>query len=533
MVLTLRTGPPSQQDKWALSSNTWFCGATILLSSITTSILDSSNFFKQGSFPIDPCNNTFHLEESLPVPETQLNYLKEHVAQLSSELMATGNQVMMDEESKWTHIREMEVVDYKNQIWQELEPEFKEWQDELLSGLMGQEVDATLCMLLVWLEAEGPCLKDEALQACQAVALSDDFKEVETEWHQWKDDKLAKAKTEALHSLSLDYMLVHCGDNAAVLIAEKHEIAKGYVSENYQQWVSQALEECWPSVEAEAQKWTRDQYLNLELTWIWPEVGAEAVAVFPQGITPPNRKVQIVQWHTKTSRHSKCARLESTGPSAARHMGKQGQLVLVCPSPRKRGGTGRGRDQWRGGAFPSFPFHATPQDRISLPSRAPFLHEQGGVTTGEGAVYPRVPLLRERGSAAMGKEAGDGEREVVACPCAPRFHANGAAQSWGEVMGKGGRRPLLREWVGMATGKEEAGCNREKGGMCLHAPPFHVNGWRSQGESGGRGEGAGVPCSPPSLASGATCPHVPPFHANLGAWTGGKGWGGGNGKRWR
>ncbi|KAI9434413.1 hypothetical protein H4582DRAFT_2060151 [Lactarius indigo] len=424
MVLTLGTGPPSQQDKWALSSNTWFCGATILLSSITTSILDSSNFFKQGSFPIDPCNNTFHLEESLPVPETQLNYLKEHVAQLSSELMATGNQVMMDEESKWTHIREMEVVDYKNQIWQELEPEFKEWQDELLSGLMGQEVDATLCMLLVWLEAEGPST----------------LKEVETEWHQWKDDKLAKAKTEALCSLSLDYMLVHCGDNVAVLIAEKHEFAKGY-------WVSQALEECWPSVEAEAQKWTRDQYLNLELTWIWPEVGAEAVAVFPQGITPPNRKVQIVQWHTKQA-----------GTVNAPAWSPQALLL---------------RD-------------------TCLPSRAPFPHEQGGVTTGEGAVYPCVPLLRARGSAAMGKEQVMGEREVVACPCAPRFHANGAAQSWGEVMGKGGAMaPLARMgWHG----------HRERGGRVQQGEGGHVPScaplpceWVAQarGKVGGWGRGAG------------------------------------------
>ncbi|KAI9433450.1 hypothetical protein H4582DRAFT_2082091 [Lactarius indigo] len=309
-ALTLGIGPPNQQDECALSSNSWLHGVTILLSSVITGILDSTSFFKQSTFSLDPCDDTYHFDETMPVPEIQLGLIKELVAQLSSELTATGNRVM-DEEAKWTHIRQMEVIEYKNQIRTELELEFEEWRDELLTSLVGCEVDDALWMLLARLEVDSDRLKDQAVWTCQALAVMtelqewwkaeydatataaereafldsvrDDYrhivmKEAETKWHLWKDSELAKAKAEALHSLSLDYVLEKCGDDAAALVAEKREFAKGYVAAQYQTWVGQALEEHWPSVEAEAQKWMRDQYLNLELTRIWPEVGAEAKA---------------------------------------------------------------------------------------------------------------------------------------------------------------------------------------------------------------------------------------------------------------
>ncbi|KAI9429558.1 hypothetical protein H4582DRAFT_2065095 [Lactarius indigo] len=282
----------------------------ILLSSVITRILDSTSFFKQSTFSLDPCDDTYHFNEVMPVPEIQLGLIKELVAQFSSELTATGNQVM-DEEAKWTHIRQIEVIEYKNQIRTELELEFEEWRDELLTSLVGCEVDDALRMLLARLEVDGDRLKDQAVRTRQALAVMtelqerwkaeydataaaaereafldsvrDDYrhiamKEAETEWRLWKDLELAKAKAEALRSLSLDYVLEKCGDDAAALVAEKREFTKGYIAAQYQTWVGQALEEHWPSVEAEAQKWTRDQYLNLELAHIWPEVGGEAKA---------------------------------------------------------------------------------------------------------------------------------------------------------------------------------------------------------------------------------------------------------------
>ncbi|KAI9430885.1 hypothetical protein H4582DRAFT_2085954 [Lactarius indigo] len=311
VALTLGISPPNQQDEHALSSNAWFWGTTILLSSMITGILDSTSFFKQSMFVLEPCDNNFHLDDAMPVPEMQLNLIKELVAQLSSELTATDNRVM-DEEVKWTHIHQMEVIEYKNHIHTKLELEFEEWCDELLSSLVRHKVDDALRMLLAWLEVEGNHLKDQVVRTCQALtnftalqeawkveynanaaaiekvafldSLRADYqcavmKEAEVEWHQWKDTELAKVKAEALKSLSLDYILERCGDNAAALIAVKCEFAKGYVTSNYQMWVGQALEEHWLSVEAEAQKWMREQYLNLELTRIWPEVGTEAKAL--------------------------------------------------------------------------------------------------------------------------------------------------------------------------------------------------------------------------------------------------------------
>ncbi|KAI9432320.1 hypothetical protein H4582DRAFT_2061840 [Lactarius indigo] len=307
-ALTLGIGPPNQQDERALSSNAWLRGVTILLSSTIAGVLDSTSFFKQSTFPLEPCDDRFQLDDAFPVPETQLGLIKELVAQLSSELTATGSRVM-DEEAKWTHICQMEVIEYKNQIRSELEPEFEEWRDELLTSLVGREVDEALRMLLARLEVDGDRLKDQVVRTRQALtnveelklkwkeeydasaaaaereafldSVRDDYrraavKEAETEWRQWKDTELAKAKAEALRSLSLDYVLEKCGDDAQALIAEKREFAKGYIAAQYQTWVGQALEEQWPSVEAEAQTWTRDRYLNLELARIWPDVGAEA-----------------------------------------------------------------------------------------------------------------------------------------------------------------------------------------------------------------------------------------------------------------
>ncbi|KAI9428341.1 hypothetical protein H4582DRAFT_2067704 [Lactarius indigo] len=316
-ALTLGIGPPNQQDERALSSNAWLRGVTILLSSMIAGILDSTAFFKQSTFPLEPCDDRFHVDEAFPVPETQLGLIKELVAQLTSELTATGNRVM-DEEAKWTHIRQMEVLEYKHQIHSELDQELEEWKQDLLTSMVGREVDEALRMLLARLEVDGDRLKDQVVRARQALTNVEELKvqwkaeydasaaaaeredfldsvrsdyrraaanEAEIEWRQWKDTELAKAKTEALRSLSLDYVLEKCGDDARALIAEKREFAKGYVAAHYQTWVGQALEERWPSVEAEAQTWTRERYLNLELARIWPEVGAEARALTEERAT--------------------------------------------------------------------------------------------------------------------------------------------------------------------------------------------------------------------------------------------------------
>ncbi|KAH9043568.1 hypothetical protein EDB84DRAFT_1559176 [Lactarius hengduanensis] len=300
--------PGCPQDR-TLASNHWFRGASAILSATIRGMLVSQAFFDQGSWPVEPCMDDFKLESDLETPGSQLELLRSMAEQLLSELTVQGED-RLNREDLWNSIKEQEIGMLRDSLRRQAEREAEVWEHELLASLKGKALDRALTGLIEDLEAEGSMHESgiklakqtldrvtaqtgrpgivlvpaaqiakwqnqyviEAREELKAAAVA----QAEREWQSWRENQFAKASGEAMRRLSIDYIIDKCGPDAQAIIAEKQNFAKEYAHCNYQNWLDQVLTERWPSVEADAQAFSREDYFNRELAAIYPEVHQEA-----------------------------------------------------------------------------------------------------------------------------------------------------------------------------------------------------------------------------------------------------------------
>ncbi|KAH9039144.1 hypothetical protein EDB85DRAFT_1887613 [Lactarius pseudohatsudake] len=263
--------------------------------------------------------------------------------------------------------------------------------------------------------------------------------------------------------------------------------------------------------------------------------GLGAVAIFPQGITPPKRKVPrklCFLCHHKTGvpeQHSnsvnftlivqKCGvgavnagALRPSSP-AARHGGRRGQLGLVHPFPRERGATGlsacavRGQEEGWGQRWRAL------ADGAAWPNGK----GRGQGRRGEGAACGPPPF---HANAEGVKGRG------VACG-APLFcvNAKGLGQGW-RALAYGG----LSQGTGQWRRGEGAACpwcaplprkrGREGLGVVCPCVPLYAAEGEREGP-GARGEGAASPLPQEWGRMAAGCPRV---NGKGGARKRGRGW---------
>ncbi|KAH9023987.1 hypothetical protein EDB84DRAFT_1564554 [Lactarius hengduanensis] len=300
--------PGTPQDR-TLASNHWFRGASAVLASTIRGMLVSQCFFDQGSWPIEPCLDDFKVESDLENPSNQLELLRSMTEQLLSELTVQGED-RLNREDLWNSIKEQEISMLRDAMGKAAERECAQWEAELVDSLKGKAIDRALAGLIEDLEAEdsphasGIALAKSTLDRVMSEAGKPGVKPVppsqiakwqnqfvaetheelraaalaqaEREWQSWRETQFAKASGEAMRRLSIDYIIEKCGPDAQAIIAEKQNFAKEYAHSNYQNWLDQVLTERWPSVEADAQAFSREDYFNRELAAIYPEVHQEA-----------------------------------------------------------------------------------------------------------------------------------------------------------------------------------------------------------------------------------------------------------------
>ncbi|KAH9011403.1 hypothetical protein EDB85DRAFT_2228842 [Lactarius pseudohatsudake] len=302
--------PGSPEDR-TLASGNWFRAVSALMGATIRGMLVSQGFFDQGSWPLDPCIDKFSLADDLERPSTQLELVRSMTEQLLAELMVQGED-RLNREDLWNSIKEQEIAMLRDAMSKQASTEIGEWEREMIASLKGKAIDRALAGLIEDLEAEGSSCasgaelakevldkvmdkkgkqgvkpippkqiakwQNEYVQEARKELKAKAYAKAEREWKLWKENQLAKAQGEAMRRLSINYVIEACGDDAALIIAEKRDFAKEYAHSNYQNWVNQALEERWPSIESDAQKWTREEYMTRELNAIYPEVHAEAYA---------------------------------------------------------------------------------------------------------------------------------------------------------------------------------------------------------------------------------------------------------------
>ncbi|KAH9044153.1 hypothetical protein EDB84DRAFT_1559105 [Lactarius hengduanensis] len=304
--------PGSPEDR-TLASGNWFRAVSALMGATIRGMLVSQGFFDQGSWPLDPCIDNFSLADDLERPSTQLELVRSMTEQLLAELTVQGED-RLNREDLWNSIKEQEIAMLRDAMSKQAESEIGEWEREMIASLKGKAIDRALAGLIEDLEAEGSSCASGAELAKEVLdkvmdkkgkrgvkpippkqiakwqneyvqeareelkAKAQAYADAEREWKLWKENQLAKAQGEAMRRLSIEYIIEKCGDEAVQIIAEKRDFAKEYAHSNYQNWMNQALEERWPSIESDAQKWTREEYMTRELNAIYPEVHAEAYA---------------------------------------------------------------------------------------------------------------------------------------------------------------------------------------------------------------------------------------------------------------
>ncbi|KAH8978976.1 hypothetical protein EDB83DRAFT_2537415 [Lactarius deliciosus] len=250
----------------ALSSGDWYRGAALTLSAVLRGTLVSNNFYGHA--------------DGLPIPDTQRGLIIELCGQLLAELTALG-ETRLNREELWRAVSHSE-----REALAQLEPEVEERRGGLTKVLKDLAVEDTFTYLIDELEREGLSQKkakagahpireaqwtEEAVAAQRSAAIAD----AERQWRQWKETELAKARTEALARVSKDDVLRVCGDDAALLVEEKKCFAKDYVAANYQTWVDRALDDIWPTVEADTQKISRGEFFRMEFDRTYPDVRQE------------------------------------------------------------------------------------------------------------------------------------------------------------------------------------------------------------------------------------------------------------------
>ncbi|KAH9016120.1 hypothetical protein EDB85DRAFT_1898322 [Lactarius pseudohatsudake] len=300
--------PGFPQDR-TLNSGHWFRGVSAVLGATLRGMLVSQGFFDQGSWPLDPCLDTFTIVDGLERPHTQIELVRSMTEQLLSELTVQGED-RLNREDLWNSIKEQEIAMLRDAMQKQAEASAEIWEREMLASLKGKAVDLALDNLVADLEAEGTALapgaqrakeildrytagkgiaglkpvplpqmakwQNEYVQIARKELEAEAHAQAEREWRAWRETELAKATGEAMRRLSIDHIIEKCGPDAAALIAEKQAFAKDYVHCNYQNWLNQVLSEQWPAVEADAQKVTREEYFNRELAAIYPEVHKDA-----------------------------------------------------------------------------------------------------------------------------------------------------------------------------------------------------------------------------------------------------------------
>jgi hypothetical protein len=91
----LSTGPrwseDSDTDVWTmLPPGDWFRVCTYITAAMTRGCIRTSNVWKMGNFPFEPCRDDLIHSRHLPVPKTQLSGLQALLAQLQEELRPEG-----------------------------------------------------------------------------------------------------------------------------------------------------------------------------------------------------------------------------------------------------------------------------------------------------------------------------------------------------------------------------------------------------------------------------------------------------------
>ncbi|KAH9020756.1 hypothetical protein EDB84DRAFT_1441712 [Lactarius hengduanensis] len=271
------------------SRTTGSAGTSAVLASTIRGMLVSQGFFDQGTWPIEPCLDDFKLENDLESPGNQLELIRSMTEQLLSELTVQGED-RLNREDLWNSIKEQEILMLRDAMRKAAERDSAQARPSTapLHGLIedleaedsphasGIEL-AKATLERVTAAGGKPGLKPnqyvvETREELRATAMA----QAEREWKHWRETQFAKASGEAMRRLSIDYVIDKCGPDAQAIIAEKQNFAKEYAHCNYQNWLDQVLTERWPSVEADAQAFSREDYFNRELAAIYPEVHQEA-----------------------------------------------------------------------------------------------------------------------------------------------------------------------------------------------------------------------------------------------------------------
>ncbi|KAH9018281.1 hypothetical protein EDB85DRAFT_1897229 [Lactarius pseudohatsudake] len=280
-----------------------------------------SRFYPPGSAggpspycPIQPCEDLIQLPLDIPMPESQVELIQAMTGQLLGELSAQGVSKLSRPEL-WQEIYAQERDVLRQRVHTSGFAE--DWKCQLQVDLQRNMAEEVLQALIATFKAQGNALKEQtslakrvAKKVSQLCAgweadldglveqehitfeaeWRDDwqrvaFREAETEWCVWKDTELAKVKVKAMSCTSFEYVVQMCSDNAVKLVEEKRSFTTEYFAANYQAWVAQELENCWPQVEQMAQGYTRERYLQEELDCIWLEIWDKAQAKMAKCIT--------------------------------------------------------------------------------------------------------------------------------------------------------------------------------------------------------------------------------------------------------